>query len=196
MDLTYRFNMYLKTHRDPRLISCLDVACINSSGKVWLVGGYLYRSLAKEMYSYRKPLTQNVDFDFLVECQNANVISPPGWSKERNRYGGWKFKYPEMNISMDLQNMPEVFSIRTQNMPSRIESYFSGVPLSVQAVAYDFDSCRIIGEVGIQSLKYQAIRFNHIGLAAYASGIKGISLSSMLQTKAESLSFGFETCAS
>ena len=44
----------------------------NSKGKVWLIGGSIYRTIANQLYNVQKP---SVDFDFIIEKGFAEV--PP-----------------------------------------------------------------------------------------------------------------------
>ncbi|HLD00587.1 MAG TPA: hypothetical protein VJC39_02480 [Candidatus Nanoarchaeia archaeon] len=43
-----------------------------ASGNIWLVGGYLYRSIIQELYGI--PIKEGIDLDFIVEGINLPLL--------------------------------------------------------------------------------------------------------------------------
>ncbi|HII15229.1 MAG TPA: hypothetical protein HA362_02855, partial [Nanoarchaeota archaeon] len=67
----------------------LDIAKANSSGRMWLVGGAVYRSIANRLYG--TPLPDKTDLDFAVESAAEEFKLPGGWELKTTRLGGPRF---------------------------------------------------------------------------------------------------------
>lgn len=157
----------------------------NSEGKRWLIGGYLYRSLAYLICGHSK--SEAVDFDFIVEKINEEIILSAGFELRENRYGNPKFV--KEKISVDIVPLATVHSIRRRGLEPTIENYLTGTPLTIQSIAYDLDNGNLIGNTGIRALLCQEVGINNLSQAKIYAGKKGLSIEDIVKRKAESLRF-------
>ena len=82
MDFSIIFERFLR--KNTEFDKALSILQNNSIGKKWLIGGYLYRGIASELYGVESP---KVDLDFIVEQRSTEIKLPSGWSVNFNRYG-------------------------------------------------------------------------------------------------------------
>lgn len=157
----------------------------NSSGKIWLIGSFVFRTIAHQMYGAEKP--EDVDLDFIVERPAENFNLPPGWKAKKNRFGNPKFVNGRTQI--DYVPLKNIYSILKRGLAPTIENFLTGVPLNVQSLAFDTQEEKIVGERGIDSLKRKVVEVVDLDLARYAAQKKGITLEEMIRRKAEELGF-------
>ena len=162
----------------------LEIIRKNSLGKIWLIGGTVYRTIVSQLYGTQKPET---DLDFIVEKPVEKFDLPFGWYVRENRFGNAKFINGAKQI--DYVPLKTIFSICQRNIEPSIENYLSGVPINVQAMAYDVDTEKIIGDVGIEALLQGVVAVNNLYFAEYAANKKGKPVNAMIQEKADSLGF-------
>jgi hypothetical protein len=182
MDLTQIFLSGIKIKDE--FTEAVDIVKRNSSGKIWLIGGFVYRTIASELYKSTKP---KVDFDFLVEDSVLDFNLPLGWRVDYNRFGNPKLIKSTKQI--DYVPLKKVYSITQRNIEPTIENFLTGVPLKVQSIAYDIYNNQIIGQIGIDALQRKVVQINDVFFAEYASQKKNISLREMIKEKADSLGF-------
>lgn len=156
----------------------------NSSGKIWLIGGFVYRTIASQLYGLPKP---EVDLDFIVEYPVSDFNLPSGWKVDRNRFGNPKLVNGKKQI--DYVPLGNIYSILQRQMEPTIENFLTGVPLTVQSVAYDVNENKVIGEIGLNALQRKVVKANDLYFAEYAAKKKGKSLQLMIQEKAGELGF-------
>jgi len=144
----------------------------NSEGKIWLVGGSVYRTMARVRYGIKQP---QVDFDFLVERLNGVLQIPKGrqrwdWSWVGKEYS-WDFpRFTSVDgLQVDLLNLSDVHSIRQRCVQPTLENYLTGVPLTIQSIVFDIDKNIIIGGIGLQALQEKTVEVNNFAEAAYTS---------------------------
>ena|SRR3989338_6044824 len=65
----------------------------SSRGRIWVVGGFVYRTLARELYGTPMPAC---DFDFMVEEMEPALRLPGGWTETRNSHGNQKIVGPSI----------------------------------------------------------------------------------------------------
>ena len=109
----------------------LGVVSKNSSGKIWLIGGFVYRTIASQLYGLPKP---EVDLDFIVKESVEEFDLPEGWIVKRNRFGNPKFV--NGNKQIDYVPLDNIHSILYRGLEPTIENFLSGNPLTVQALAF------------------------------------------------------------
>lgn len=172
------------TKDNSQLREALEIVKSNSSGKIWLIGGFVYRTIASQLYGIPKP---EVDFDFIVENAVEHFTLPKDWSVQQNRFGNPKLV--NGNNSIDYVPLDKVYSITSRALPPTIENYLSGVPLTVQSLAYDIYENKVMGDIGIDALKRRVVEINNLHFAEYAASKKGISVDEMIKRKAGSLRF-------
>lgn len=168
----------------PEFQEAIEVIRQNSVGDFWLIGGFVYRTLAQEMYGVPRP---SVDLDFIVETPVRKPFLPMGWTAGTNSFGNPKFV--NGGRSVDYVPLENVFSIRNRRLKPTIANFLSGVPLNVQSIAYDVNANQVIGETGIDAVVGQYVAVYDLFFAEYAAKKKGKTVEQMLKDKAESLKF-------
>ncbi len=182
MDLTQAF---LRGTRDvPEYREALEIVRANASGKIWLIGGFIFRSIAEQLYGVQRT---GVDLDFIVENPASEFNLPEGWKITYNRLGNPKFVNGPKEI--DFVPLGNIYSIKQRGLEPKIEHYLTGVPLTIQSIAYDIEEGRLIGERGFNALRRRVVEVNHFGFALYGAEKKELSLNEMIREKAESLGF-------
>ena len=162
----------------------LEIVRQNSSGTIWLMGGFLYRNLVSELYG--TPAHQT-DFDFLVEKRNDTLTLPAGWVRMQNRWANPKLVHDDKSI--DLVPLDTVYSINYRGLDAHLEHYLSGTPLNIHSLVYDIAEKNIIGEAGLKSLREKKVRVNHLELAQRYAEMKRQPLNRLIEEKAQSLGF-------
>lgn len=162
----------------------IDIVKKNSSGKIWLIGGFVYRTIAGQLYGLPKP---RVDLDFVIENPVPDFDLPNGWKVGINRFGNPKLVNRKKQI--DYVPLKNIYSIRQRQIKPTIKNYLTGVPLTIQSIAFDVRENRIIGEIGIDALRRRVVGINDLFFAKYAAQKKNKSLRVMIQEKADDLGF-------
>ncbi|HII14841.1 MAG TPA: hypothetical protein HA362_00850 [Nanoarchaeota archaeon] len=165
-------------------ISAKKIVLDNSSGKVWLIGGSVYRNIAHILYGADKP---KVDFDFIIESPKENIILPKGWKLGKNHYGNPKFL--GRRFSIDFVPLHNISSILRRKLAPSIKNYLTGTPLTVQSIAYDVKGGKLAGEIGLKAIAEKTIGINNKEQAQIYALKKGISIEEMVRRKSESLGF-------
>ncbi|MCX6812760.1 MAG: hypothetical protein NTW79_04080 [Candidatus Berkelbacteria bacterium] len=168
----------------PEYFEALKIVKENSSGKIWLIGGFVFRTLASQLYDLPNP---ECDLDFIVEKVSSDFVLPAGWKIKSSRFGNPKFA--KNNKEIDLVPIEEVYSISKRKFKPTIENYLTGTPLNIQSIAFDVIKHKIIGDVGIKSLIDREIRIYNLDLARFAAEKKNINLKKMILDKANDLKF-------
>lgn len=134
----------------------LKIAKKNSEGRIWLIGGLVFRALAHHLYGSRFILN---DVDFLFEKLNREIIVPKEWSIRSNRFGNPKLI--KNGIVIDLIPLKSLYCIQSKNLKPNIENCLNGAPLTVQSIAFDIGKQTLIGDVGIESLINKTVGINN-----------------------------------
>lgn len=137
---------------DKRFEEALKLAKQNTKGGLWLVGGYIFRNLAHEIYGTPKPT--ECDFDFTAdELTEINLL--PGWQVKQNAFGSPKFY--KKSLTVDLWPLWDTYSIVSRKLEPTIENYLTGTSFTIQSIAYDLSKNEVIGEIGIKALEDKTI---------------------------------------
>lgn len=163
----------------------LDIVKRNSSGRIYLIGGGVYRSIANKLY--RTPVSEGTDLDFIVEHAAEELELPSGWESKKTRFGSRRLVSGKRQI--DFIRMKEVYFIVSRRQEPVIENYLAGTSLSVQSIAYDFQGREVLGSNGIDSIRRRIVAVNDPEVAEYTAGLIGITVAEMIQKKADSLGF-------
>ncbi len=162
----------------------LDIVRRNSSGTIWLIGGFLYRNLASQLNDTPTPRT---DLDFLIEKRNDTLTLPAGWIRMQNNWGNPKFvRNP---TAIDFVPLDTVYSINYRGLDAHLEHYLSGTPLNIHSLVYDVDEKKIIGEVGLKALQEKKVRVNNLEMAQKYAEVKRQPLYELIKEKAHSIGF-------
>src|SRR3990167_4093868 len=160
MNITQSFLSGVKNCQE--FIEALEIVKRNSSGKIWLIGGFVYRTITSQLYGLPKP---EVDLDFVVENSVLEFDLPDGWIVNINRYGNPKLVNGKKKI--DYVPLRNIHSIIQRKIEPTIENFLTGVPLTVQSVVYDVNENRVIGEIGINALQRKVVEANNVSFAEY-----------------------------
>jgi hypothetical protein len=165
----------------------VDLVKRNSSGKIWLVGGYVYRKIVEELYCRKQKIK---DIDLVIEHPHKNLDLSAGWNIYYNRHGNPKLKNGELVIYyIPLASIVRYF---TGSSKPNMDDFFKGNLLNVQSLAYDFEREKVIGDVGICSILEQTVRFHKPEIHKEYLEKLGITAEQYARKKAESLKFKLE----
>lgn len=180
--------------RNQQFDEAYEIARKNSRGNVWVIGGYLYRNLAKEIYGEESVCTPDItDIDFLFEGQIRDFYMPAGWELKFTDYGNPYFMRGKERI--DLNNLLTFSSILMRKLSPTLVHFLTGTPLNIQSVAYDCKAGKVIARrAGINALNCRTIRINNHETARDEARKRGISIEEMLKTKADELGFRYFIC--
>ncbi|MBX4196335.1 hypothetical protein KW805_01990 [Candidatus Pacearchaeota archaeon] len=165
----------------------LSLARSFAIGKMWLIGGSVYRTLAHQLYNSPAP---QCDFDFIVEHASKNLGKrsvPPGWIVEKNRHGNPKFL--QGDISVDIIPLGHVGMISSRNLSPTIDNHLAIAPLTIQSIAYNIETHNLMGSIGINALRKKEVGIHDHYHAIYYSYKKGKPLYDLIKETAESLHF-------
>src|SRR3972149_9427711 len=88
--------------RNPNSSEAIEIARRNSQGKMWIIGGFVYRNIIKEIYGETKEKSF-IDIDFLLEnvsLERRRIYHPENWEMSLTRYG--KLCFTKNNTSVDI----------------------------------------------------------------------------------------------
>lgn len=174
----------------------LDIAKHHSEGRIWIIGGFVYRNIIKEHYGtpYEK---RPIDIDFLVEEYAEDITRPKGWELGSTSVGDLSFsKGDEYEIA--LNGLVNFHSITSRDFPEEIQSFYSGTPLNIQSISYDCEERVVEGEFGIDAIERRVIEVNYIKEAQWeAERIskkigKPFSVNDLIRRKADELRFEYK----
>jgi len=175
-----------KLESNPQFIEICKFVSQNTSGNIWLIGGAVSRTLASELYN-----TPGVDcdFDFVTDASlKSPLVVPQGWSVSYRKFGNPTFA--RGNITVDLWPLSTHSYISENKLSPTIENLFKGVSYTIQAMAYDVKTKKIVGEIGIAALKDRKFAVNNLKIASDEARRKGTTVSERMTQKAKSMDFG------
>jgi len=153
MDISNQFHDLMS--KDRNYDEAVYFAMHNSQGRVWLIGGTVYKNLAHLLYNTQRP---EADFDFIVEYPDAKLRVPSGWEVRKNHYGNPKIVGKKYSI--DFVPLENIDSIIRRELTPTIENFLTGTPLTVQSVVYGVLEKKLIGEIGLRALADRAVAAN------------------------------------
>lgn len=176
-----------EANKYPEFIEAKEIAKKNSKGNLFLIGGFIYRNIAANLYGTKKP---EIDLDFISEKISEDIFLPERWKLSKSRMGCLKFVGPEYNI--DLVHLKDIFSIEMFGLKPEMDSFFSTTPLNIQSIAYDFSRNKIIGEKGIEALEKRIlIPINKEKIRNYVAEKKEMSFENYIKKYAKELNFDY-----
>lgn len=110
-----------------------------------------------------------------------------GWSARHNRHGNPKLV--RRDLSIDLIPFASAHQIQSRGIEPTIEIYLIGVPLTIQSIAYDVASRKLIGEIGLRALATRTVGVNDPRELAYCVARKGVDEKDYVLRTAASLGF-------
>lgn len=177
--------------KDEMFEKVIEIGRKNSLGKLWIVGGYVYRKIIEKIYGNKTSRDFDViDVDFLAEQLNMRQpYVPEGWELKITDYTN-----PYLvkdNYRVDLNDMRNFHSILVRNLSPRISHFFTGTPLNIESIAWDCDEKNIFGKRGIESISRRVVKVNNMKEAKYEAKKRGVSVEKLIRKKAEQLGFDF-----
>lgn len=136
-------------------LEALDVVKKNSRGKIWLIGGGVYKTLLNLLYGDN---FKTKDWDFIAE----RLVEAPRfecWEVMKSGFGNPKLKKGDFYV--DLVPLDNIHSIKERGLEPNIDNYLSGTPLTIQSIAFDVDEHSILGEVGLRSVLTRTVGVNN-----------------------------------
>ena len=182
MDISKIFKLAIKDNRS--FEEALEVVKANSRGFVYLIGGFLYRNIAHELYGTPKP---EMDMDFIVEERQPEIRLPLGWGLQKNRFGNPKMTSSRGNI--DIVPIHTVYQIETRGLEPTIWNFLAGTPLTNQAIAYDVNEGIVIGDSGIRALLDKTVGINDMDSIRNVAKKEEVTTDDYIAEKAKSLGF-------
>jgi hypothetical protein len=182
MDYTESFLKVANTF--PEFKEAVEIVKNNSKGNIWLIGGFVCRSIIQDLYGIQ--MSQDVDFDFIVE-EPKEVQIPENWEMRMNSYGNPKFIGPEYEI--DFVPLNNIHSILRRNLEPTIENFLTGAPLNVQSIVYDVRSNKVIGDIGIKSIQDKIVAVNDPEQAKHRALKKGVTVEELVKDIADQFKF-------
>ena len=174
----------------------LKIAKKNSKGRIWIIGGFVYRNIIKELYEipYEK---RPIDIDFLVEAHEVkDIFCPRGWKSKRTTMGDLSFS-KRNKYGIDLNGLVNFHSISSNNLPPEIQYFYERNPLNIQAISYDCDRMIVEGEEAIDAIKNKRVEVNYIKEALWEADRiskkigKPFSVNDLVRRKADELGFDY-----
>jgi hypothetical protein len=162
----------------------LDIVRENSSGKVWLVGGFLYKNLAHNLYGSKK---STKDFDLVVEDSNYKLTLPEGWRIRKNHFDGLKFVNGEKQI--DFMPLASLDYIKMNKLSPCMDNFLEGGGLNIHCLAYDIFGKKIFGDIGIKALEQKVISAYNLEMLEYGARKYRKIPNDIIKSKAEELGF-------
>jgi len=161
-----------------------QIAKENSSGRIWLIGGFLYKNIAHALYDSKK---STKDFDLIVEKANEELMIPEGWRRTSNHFNGIKFVNGEKQI--DFIPLNDIYYISHNNLVPCIDNFLEGGALNIYCISYDILGKEILGEVGIKGLEQKTVSAYNLRMLWYGAELYGKTPNEMIIKKAEELKF-------
>ena len=162
----------------------LSIVRTNSEGRIWLIGGSVYRTLAQQMYG---KCVAPKDWDFIIEHSKISLLLPEGWTARENRFGNPKLV--KGNQEIDCIPLQNIIMIQKKGLQPTIDNFLICSPLTVQSIAFDIAKQRLLGEQGFDALQRRVVEVQDREIAVYAAQKKRMTLNDYIQEKATSLGF-------
>ena len=161
----------------------LSLVKTNSKGKIWIIGGFIYRNIVAQI---NNTAPYNYDMDFIVEKKNKTLKKVAGWRIENNSYNNPN--YVTDSHKMSFTDMKKAVRISGMAKPT-IDNFILDTPLNIQSIAYDLKNNKLIGEKGIRALADRIIAVNHLEQAGFYAQRKNKTLNELINEKAHELGF-------
>jgi len=174
------FKVFLK---NPSFQEVLELVKMNSEGKIWVIGGYVYKNIASALYSTSP---YEYDIDFIVEKRKDELAAVLGWDLKINRYGSKNYIRKENKMS--FTELGKAVRVSGALNPT-IDDFLRETPLNIQSIAYDIEQHSLIGEIGIEALQSKIVKVNNLPQAKFYAHRKENTLEQILQEKAQELGF-------
>ncbi len=139
-----------------------DFLSVIENERFYIVGGYISSLAISKIYGIERPKT---DLDILFkEKTDLNLIkTPTGWKRTLSTLGNFRLVNGEHQI--DIWDLTTTKHILELGLEPTIESYLSIVPFTLQSLVYDFESRKVIGDIGLNAIHTQTVGVNNLSNA-------------------------------
>lgn len=169
---------------DENFSEVLSVVRANTHGKIWLIGGFIYRNIAAKLYG-TVPVIK--DYDFLVGELSEKEFVCPGWQVNFSTFGSPKLQ--KGKLSIDIVPLGRLFNVMNKGYEPVLDTYLKEVSLTVQSIAYDMEQKKLIGEQGIKALLTKTVAVHNKEMLSYYVAKKNLTLEAYIKDKADTLGF-------
>ena len=179
--------------QDKKYKEALEIVRKNSNGKIWLIGGAVYRNLVKLFYGAK--IGEIKDYDFIVEDVSLplNFDLPIEWREgELSRFGGYKFFRQDLTNSLDFVELRRVFHIVERKVMPEINNFLLYTPLNIHSLIWDIDKQVLKGEIGFDALERRVISANDKQMLELMAARYGKTPGEIIKEKAEELGFDYQ----
>lgn len=171
--------------RDSVFLEILNLVKQNSTGRIWIIGGFVYKNLVASLYGGE---FYNYDIDFIVEQRDDVLKEVAGWQIQTNNYGSQNFV--RKNNKMSFTDIHKAIRVSGLKNPT-IEQFIEETPLNIQSIAYDLEENKLIGKKGIEALLSKTVKINNKQQAEFYAKLKGKELTEIIKEKAKELNFNY-----
>jgi hypothetical protein len=182
-DLVEIFQPFLS---NPAFKETLHLVEQNSQGKIWIIGGFVYKNLISALYG---TTPYEYDIDFIVEHKNKDLKQVDGWKIESNTY--LNPNYVRNGNKMSFTDIHHTIRATGFRGPT-IEDFIIDTPLTIQSIAYDIIDKKMIGEIGIKALYEKVVRINNRDQTELYIKLKNKTLEEYVNEKTKELGFKVE----
>ena len=155
-------------------------------GRIWLIGGFVYRNLVNSLYGKSSLIK---DIDFIIEKPKALIELPEGWKAEKNRLSNPKFIEVYSGFAIDFVPLEKVHGLLPQDYPPKIKDYLRLAPLNLGSLAYDTNAKILIGGEGILGIMQKIISVNNLEIALAQAKRNNTTINEIMMEKAKELGF-------
>jgi len=172
--------------QDNEFNDALQIVKQNCLGKIWMIGGGVYKNLIKIFYP-NTHLKIN-DLDFLVEQRESyeDFVLPKNYSISYSRFFGIKL---DGKMKIDIIEIEQFMPSAINFVEPTIGNFLLHSPLNIQSIAYDVFEKRVIGDVGINAIKEKKVCVNNYDSVVFCSRIRNMTVRDMIKEQAEALNF-------
>jgi hypothetical protein len=197
-----------KIWADPHFEDAYKLAKANSKGKLWVIGGKVYRHLLSLLHNEEFG-TDKCDFDFLSEkltwfrhipddlyseytvhrAYSSHKVMRNPFKKLKSNLGKSP-RFVSKDLTVDIVSLKKARGIVEEGLPRTIDGYFQGVPLDIQACAFDLETETLLtSDAFRKALDNRTVGINNMPQARGTADRRGISVGELLRRKAKSISF-------
>jgi len=128
------------------------------SGNFWLVGGYISNIAIPIIHDYSLDKPTDVDIVLQEPFDCSLIPDIKSWERTKTFHDGLRYLKDEEGI--DIWTLDSCFGIKKRGLDLTIQNYLLTVPLTSQALAYDFDKKEIYNEIGLRALETKTVEVN------------------------------------
>ena len=176
-----------RAYADPKFRDAVNIVSMNSRGRVWVIGGFLYKTLIRAVHGTE---VASKDFDFVVERARERLKLPDGWTSRTNRFGNPELSAAENQV--DLVPLDNILYLRKMNLAPSIRNYLASVNFDIFALAFDLRDEAIVDGGGVSALERKVLRVHNLVMAEISAEIYGKSVNEMISSRAREIGFDAE----